>query len=223
MRGIERVFAPAVPQGSDIFLSPVAFAAWAGLFVTMINLLPVGQLDGGHVAYALFGPRQNTIGRWVHRSMLVFFFVSLASYLARDVGAGFGLWHIGRHVNNSLFWLVWFEVLAVLGTVSSPPRSEGRDGGGDLGVRTRVFATLGLAILAGLFHDKSSPLLWGAWFAGLGVLLTMEARWGVLRARSVLLDHPSTGSDKLGSGRSVVAVLTLVFFALLFMPTPIAL
>ena len=214
LRVIERFAGPVAPAGMELSLSPVAYAAWAGMFVTMINLLPAGQLDAGHVAFSLFGPRQNTIAQWVHRSMLVFFFVSLASFVARDVRGGFGLHHLGRHISNSQFWLLWFEVLAIIGTVSS------REGQDRIGIRPRVVATLGLALLAGIFHDRTTPLLWVAWFAGLGVLLAMEVRWGALRMASTLLDHPPTGAQPLTVGRMVIAVITLVFFLLLFMPTP---
>lgn len=213
---IEHVFGPRLAEGMEIQLSPVAFAGWVGMFVTMINLFPVGQLDGGHVAFALFGPRQNRLAQWVHRSMLAFFFVSLASFVARDVRSGVGLWHLGRHVQNSLFWLVWFEVLPILGTFST------RGGPDKLGIAPRAVATLGLALLAGFFHDRTSVLLWVAWFAGLAVLLVMEARWGALRSQSTVLDHPPTGPEPLRAGRVVVAVLTLAFFVLLFMPTPIS-
>jgi hypothetical protein len=55
------------------------------------------------------------------------------------------------------------------------------------------------------------------------VLLSMELRWGALRGSSTLLDHPPTGAQPLGVGRAIVAIVTLAFFLLLFMPTPLSL
>ena len=48
-------------EGHNILMSPLAFAGWLGILVTALNLLPIGQLDGGHVAHALFGRRKAEV------------------------------------------------------------------------------------------------------------------------------------------------------------------
>jgi membrane-associated protease RseP (regulator of RpoE activity) len=60
LRAFEAIRFPGVATG-DISLHPMAMAAWAGLLATAINLLPVGQLDGGHISYALFGERGHRL------------------------------------------------------------------------------------------------------------------------------------------------------------------
>ena len=219
MKVLDHVFAPAKPPGMDLELSPIAFGAWGGLFVTMINLIPVGQLDGGHVAYSLFGPKQDRYAQFIHRAMLAFFFVNVIGHVSRDLGAGFGLYYLGRHLANSLFWLVWFQVLAILGTLATKNREDRPDEAARLTVRTRLVATVGLVVVGSIAGDNRSPLLPLAFFVGLTMLVAMEVRGGVLR-RHDLLDHPPTAAAPLDWGRAVVAVVTLAIFVLLFMPEP---
>ena len=88
---LERLTLGALPPDFDILLHPVGVAAWFGFFVTALNLIPAGQLDGGHIVYALFG-RQH----------------ALISKLA--VG---GLVLIGL-VFGSINWLVWAALIVGL-------------------------------------------------------------------------------------------------------------
>jgi membrane-associated protease RseP (regulator of RpoE activity) len=58
---IQRFVLGEVSEQYEILLHPIGFAGWVGLFVTSLNLLPIGQLDGGHIAYGLFGKRSRVI------------------------------------------------------------------------------------------------------------------------------------------------------------------
>ncbi len=105
-----------IPAGHDVHLHPTAFAGWGGFLITMINLLPLGQLDGGHIAYALFGPRQNRYATVVRYSLLFLFAYNV--YI-------FGLSSV---FGNSLFWLLWWMITGVMARVSGaehPPYEQG--------------------------------------------------------------------------------------------------
>jgi membrane-associated protease RseP (regulator of RpoE activity) len=89
-------------DGMDVLVHPVALAGWVGLFVTALNLFPVGQLDGGRIAYALFGRRHRLVG--------------IATFLA--------LLALGA-VTGAANWVIWAALLFFLvGFHHSPPLDD---------------------------------------------------------------------------------------------------
>jgi len=58
-QGMARIAFGTLPEGYDIILHPVGFAGWVGIFITALNLIPIGQLDGGHILYALLLKRAH--------------------------------------------------------------------------------------------------------------------------------------------------------------------
>lgn len=108
-------------DGRDVMLHPTALAGWAGLLVTMLNLLPIGQLDGGHIATAYFGNRYARVSRAIHRAMPVLAIVTIAWVygVVRDEVARAGVvvdpWTVLTFaVMGGAQWLIWFGVLALL-------------------------------------------------------------------------------------------------------------
>lgn len=124
---IKRIVLGPIPPGHDVNLSAMALAGWVGLFVTMLNLVAVAQLDGGHIAYALFGPRQNRYARALHAGLLVVFAWNLARFLGPVVvHRAWG--KLGQAIGNSTFWLVWYVLIAIIKRVSGsdhPPTEPG--------------------------------------------------------------------------------------------------
>lgn len=108
-----RYFFTAQPipfNGMDVQLHSVALAGWAGLLVTALNLIPVGTLDGGHVAYGLFGEKARRIFP-VALAVLILFSVlpSLATLSASSV---------------NFTWLLWVMILFWLGNVRAQPLDD---------------------------------------------------------------------------------------------------
>lgn len=138
-----------IPDGSDIMLTPTALAGWAGLLVTMINLVPVGQLDGGHVAYALFGQKQDDYSRWIRRGLLaVAASISLGS-AAFALRAGTQGEALINAAMSGLHWLVWWGVLTAMARFTGhqhPPTEPS-----PLSPRRRLLAWLTLGLFFLLF------------------------------------------------------------------------
>ncbi len=97
LRAVEWAIFPGVPS-SDIYLHPIARAAWAGVLATALNLLPIGQLDGGHILYSFVGD--------VHKRLSKLFVVLLVGM------AAFSSWKYDNFMTG-LPWLFWAVLLAL--------------------------------------------------------------------------------------------------------------
>ena len=112
-----------VADGLSINMHPMAFAAWFGLLATALNLFPIGQLDGGHVAYAVLGRRSS--------------FVTLTMILVA----------VALTALVSMSWLVWTILMVVMLLVIGPHHPPTLDDEVPLGTTRLVLAVVGLIML----------------------------------------------------------------------------
>jgi membrane-associated protease RseP (regulator of RpoE activity) len=109
-----------IPEGFDVILHPMALAGWLGFFVTALNLMPLSQLDGGHIVYAVLGRGHRKVV-WLFLGAMVVLFL-----LTRWEG-----------------WLVWVALAVGLGLRHPPPLDDLTP----LDPTRRVLAVIALALL----------------------------------------------------------------------------
>ena len=118
------IFIGKIPEGKDLFLHPVAFAGWVGLFVTALNLIPSGQLDGGHIVYSLFSKKTHRIVSIAMIALLIIFGIGTESLFLlyhRLAGSGAGEL-LGRlpQFEGWPGWILWAVLLTLMGTKHPP-------------------------------------------------------------------------------------------------------
>jgi len=117
---LTRIIHGPLPEGYTVMLGPMAFAGWVGMLITALNLIPIGQLDGGHILYALLGRKANMVG------MLLLLAAIVAVVIA-------GYWG----------WLIMIFLLGLLGP-EHPPTANDR---APLGAFRIVLGWLALAFI----------------------------------------------------------------------------
>ncbi len=177
--------------GNEIVHYPLLLAGWLGLFFTALNLLPVGQLDGGHVVYALFGPAVHGIVARVTTLLLLF---SGATGLARDL-------------SGVAPWTLW----ASLALIVSLALARLLDGEWRLVAIGTAVGTALVALVVLALPELAARVGWTGWLFWTVMILF------VIRVDHppVLVPEPLT------PGRKVLGWLCIVIFALCFSIQPI--
>jgi membrane-associated protease RseP (regulator of RpoE activity) len=187
-----------VPPMWEMYHYPFLFAGWLGLFFTALNLMPIGQLDGGHILYSLIGYKKHKIIARLFFGALVtlagveaipFIHLSLGEY---DTAAG------------TLSWLVWAAVLFLL--LRKAFHGEHKWIAPVL-VSSLVIAGAYLYLVAGSISSSGS-LLWVVWSFFIAWLVGVE--------------HPPALHERdLSPTRKILGWLSMIIFILCISPNPL--
>jgi len=138
-----------IQEGYDLLLHPVAFAGWIGLFVTALNLIPSGQLDGGHLIYSLYNKKVHSFVSHLSIILLMLFGVGTKPFIELLGSVNINVSFIPEYIifDGWLGWLIWAFLLTLLGTKHPPTIHEESD----IGTKRKIIALLTLLLFVGCF------------------------------------------------------------------------
>jgi len=110
---LEKIFTSSqnvfMPPMNEVYHYPFLCVGWFGLLITSLNMMPVGQLDGGHISYAMFGEKHKYVAYFVFALLLIFGLTSLLPLLGLN------------NNNGSLNWLIWALLIFFVIKIKHPP------------------------------------------------------------------------------------------------------
>ncbi|MEZ4702432.1 MAG: site-2 protease family protein [Rhodothermales bacterium] len=193
---LSQVFAN-VPPMDEMYHYPMLFAGWMGLFFTALNLLPVGQLDGGHIMYTLIGPK------WHGRVARLFVMLLLISGSIGFVHEGFPWLAETSPILGRLAWFVLAGILYFY--LSRIFKGDHRL------IAPSLLSIIAAVVLVRAISDDAASYGYTGWFV-----------WSLLIVFLIRVDHPPVlKPEPLSPGRRALAILSILIFLLCFSFTPL--
>jgi len=188
-----------VPPMDEMYHFPILFASWMGLFFTALNLLPVGQLDGGHILYALVGPKWHVR---LARGFVIILLLSGSIGFVNDVFPSLEAQSVilGRSKWFILSAILYFYLARIF------------KGNYKL-IGASLFGIIMVAMFSQFDQFGLSDLGYWGWFV-----------WCLLIIMLIKIEHPPVlKPEPLDAGRKALAILSIIIFILCFSIAPLRL